>query len=99
MKGFVTPAALFAVVIGYLSCEGLNLIVFDDANAHARSVALSESDDRSVDYSQYSGDAQDAELFDDSDMTGFDGDVFADVPEHMPSKGESQKLDEKGFGE
>ncbi|AWF82035.1 hypothetical protein BTJ40_15040 [Microbulbifer sp. A4B17] len=102
MKGLLKPVALFAVVIGYVSCEGINLLVSDRSVAHAVGVVFSERDEQSVDYSQYSGDSQDIELFDDSDMLEFDGDVFADAPEHMPPPGEGaggNDGDEKGFGE
>ncbi|WHI46374.1 hypothetical protein ACJJIW_21150 [Microbulbifer sp. JMSA004] len=102
MKGLLTPAALFAVVIGYVSCEGISLAVSDRSAAYAVGIVLSESDDQSVDYNQYSGDAQDIELFDGSHMMEFEGDVFADAPEHMPPVGEGSGAkdgDEKGFGE
>ncbi|WP_444907752.1 hypothetical protein ACJJIR_06710 [Microbulbifer sp. SSSA008] len=102
MKGLLTPVALFAVVVGYVSCEGISLAVSDRSAAYAVGVALSERDDQSVDYNQYSGDAQDIELFDGSNMMEFEGDVFADAPEHMPPIGEgadSKDSDDKGFGE
>ncbi|WP_444933747.1 hypothetical protein [Microbulbifer sp. JTAC008] len=98
MKGLLTPAALFAVVVGYMSCEGISLVMSDRSAAYA----ISERDDQSVDYNQYSGDAQDIELFDGSNMMEFEGDVFADAPEHMPPIGEgvdSKDSDDKGFGE
>ncbi|WP_444931682.1 hypothetical protein ACJJIF_07940 [Microbulbifer sp. SSSA002] len=102
MKGLLAPVALFTVVIGYFFCEGVNLAVSDRARAHAAGAVLSERDDQSVDYNQYSGDAEDAELFDDSDMLEFDGDVFADAPEQMPPLAEGsggKNSDEKDFGE
>ncbi|WP_444897946.1 hypothetical protein ACJJI5_16455 [Microbulbifer sp. EKSA008] len=102
MKGLLAPTALFAVVIGCVSFEGVNLTVSDRSVALAGVVTLSERDDQSVDYSQYSGDAQDIELFDDSSMLEFEGDVFADAPEHMPPAGEgsgAKEGDNKGFGE
>ncbi|WP_444884289.1 hypothetical protein [Microbulbifer sp. PSTR4-B] len=91
MKGLITPAVLLAT-LGYLSFEGLRLSFAGEAFAATSMVSLSQSQQGKNIEQDFSGNGAQKEMLDGSEMMEFEGDIFADVPEHAATdKGVGQR--------
>ncbi|MFA0810791.1 hypothetical protein [Microbulbifer epialgicus] len=105
MKGFITPAVLLTVVAGYLGLEGARLLHSETAVAYAAGVIASQSQDGQVAQQNLFGNSdqsgEGADMHEGGEMMEFEGDIFADVPEHMPHDVEATKdgkSSKKSFG-
>ncbi|WP_226648203.1 hypothetical protein [Microbulbifer variabilis] len=92
MKSLITPAVIL-VMAAYLGIEGLRLTVGGEAFASTSVVTLPQNQQgKGIEQDFSRGNVKKGEMLGGSEMMEFEGDVFADVPEHMGAdKGVGQR--------
>ncbi|WP_444902732.1 hypothetical protein ACJJIU_11880 [Microbulbifer sp. CnH-101-E] len=92
MKSLITPAVILAT-LACLSLEGVRFSFAGEAFAATSVVTLSQEQQGKNIEQNFSGNgARKGEMLDDSEMLEFEGDIFADVPEHAATdKGVGQR--------
>lgn len=88
MKGLITPAISLAIVATYLCYEGVRLSVSDTAFALAASQSQQGQGAQQSLFDINGQSGKKPEVLGGGEMMEFEGDIFADVPEHVnPDEG------------
>ncbi|GAA5445132.1 hypothetical protein Misp06_03325 [Microbulbifer sp. NBRC 101763] len=101
MKSLVTPAVLFALVATYFCYEGMRLSVSGAALAVATELVAGQSLEGGAQQNLFDSSGKvdkKAEIFEGNEMMEFEGDIFADAPEHGGTERDSD-LDKKSPGQ
>jgi len=92
MKGLITPAISLAIVASYLCYEGVRLSVSDTAFALAAGQSQQGQGTQQNFFDTNGQGGKKTEMLGGGEMMEFEGDVFADAPEHAsPGEGTGEE--------